>query len=216
MADGRPRRFITFEGGEGVGKSTQVDRLALALEALGHQVTRTREPGGSPGAEQIRELLVTGDVGRWDPETELMLHVAARRDHVTWTIRPALDRGEWVLCDRFADSTTAYQGYGFELGPDAAARAHALAIGDFKPDLTLILDLPVAEGLARARSRDTRTQNRYERMSADFHERLRKGFLDIARREPERCAVIDAAAPVDAVHAAICREVSRRLNVTGL
>ncbi len=212
MAEGGPGRFISFEGGEGAGKSTQLGRLADALQAAGHCVITTREPGGSPGAELIRDLLVTGDVDRWDAETELLLHVAARRDHVTRTIRPALEQGQWVLCDRFADSTMAYQGFGLGLGRDTVAAAHRLALGDFEPDLTLILDLPVADGLARARSRDGDGQNRYERMAPDFHERLRQGFLEIARRNPDRCAVIDATLDADAVHGSILAEVSRRLG----
>lgn len=213
MVEGGPGRFITFEGGEGAGKSTQLNRLAGAMESAGYPVIKTREPGGSPGAESIRDLLVTGEVDRWDAETELLLHVAARRDHVTKTIRPALERGHWVLCDRFADSTMAYQGYGFGLGRETVAAAHRLALGDFDPDLTLILDIPVAEGLARATARDGDGQNRYERMEPDFHERLRQGFLEIARRDAKRCAIIDATQDADAVHSAILDAVARRLGI---
>ncbi len=213
MADGGPGRFITFEGGEGAGKSTQLDRLADAMTSKGLRVVKTREPGGSPGAELIRDLLVTGAVDRWDAATELLLHVAARRDHVMKTIRPALERGEWVLCDRFADSTMAYQGYGLGLGREAVDAAHRLALEDFGPDLTVILDLAVAEGLARARTRDGDGQNRYERMDADFHERLRQGFLEIAQREADRCVMIDAGQDADTVHAAVCGEISRRFGI---
>lgn len=216
MVEGGPGRFITFEGGEGAGKSTQLNRLADAMTSAGYAVLMTREPGGSPGAELIRDLLVTGAVDRWDAESELFLHIAARRDHVTKAIRPALDQGRWVLCDRFADSTMAYQGYGFGLGRETVAAAHRLVLGDFDPDLTLILDLPVSEGLARARARDGDGQNRYERMESDFHERLRQGFLEIAQHDPDRCAVIDAKKDADAVHAAILGEVARRLSIDTL
>lgn len=207
-------RFITLEGGEGAGKSTQVRRLAATLAARGIDVVSTREPGGSPGAEEIRALLVSGGTGRWEPVTELLLHVAARRDHVERLVRPALDAGRWVLSDRFADSSVAYQGHGHGLGPDLVARLHALAIGGFRPDLTVVLDLPVATGMARARSRaggPGAAEDRYERMGTAFHERLRAGFLDIAAREPGRCVVVDAGAPPDEVEARIRAVVEERL-----
>ena len=215
MTDEPSGRFITLEGGEGAGKSTQAKRLAAALSDAGKTVVATREPGGSPGAEEIRKLLVDGDTGRWDPVAELLLHYAARRDHLLRTIRPALDRGAWVVCDRFADSTMAYQGYGLELGVTLVEQVRAVAIADTVPDLTLILDLPVAAGLARAKARDGATgdRNRYERMDAAFHGRLRDGFLAIARAEPERCAVVDAAMDADAVAARIRHVVAERLGV---
>ena len=204
-------RFITLEGGEGTGKSTQAARLAAAVAEGGIVPRVTREPGGSPGAEAIRTLLVEGDPERWDALTEALLLHAARRDHVRRTIAPALAGGEWVICDRFADSTLAYQGYGHGLDRDAIATLHRLAVGELRPDLTLILDLPVATGLARAASRSG-TAARFERLDAGFHERLRQGFLDIARREPERCVVIDAAPPADIVAAAILNAVRARLG----
>ncbi len=204
-------RFITLEGGEGGGKSTQVFRLADRLRRTGLQVVATREPGGAEGAEIIRKLLVSGDPGRWDAMTELLLHFAARRDHLRRTIWPALERGHWVVCDRFADSTMAYQGYGQGLGRAPVDTVYRLVVGDFKPDLTLILDLPAADGLGRA---DTRGgENRYERMDLAFHERLRQGFLEIARGEPERCVVIDASRPIDTVAEAIAAAVRSRLSV---
>lgn len=204
-------RFITLEGGEGGGKSTQVFRLADRLRRAGLQVVATREPGGAEGAEIIRKLLVSGDPGRWDAMTELLLHFAARRDHLRRTIWPALERGHWVVCDRFADSTMAYQGYGQGLGRTPVDTVYRLVVGDFKPDLTLILDLPAAVGLGRA---DTRGgENRYERMDLAFHERLRQGFLEIARGEPERCVVIDASRPIDTVAEAIAAAVRSRLSV---
>ncbi len=203
-------RFITFEGGEGAGKSTQLKMLAEALARAGIEVVTTREPGGSKGAEAIRALLVTGDVDRWDAHTEALLHTAARRDHLARTVWPALERGAWVVCDRFADSTLAYQGYGHGLPREFITGLTTLAIGDFKPDLTLVLDLPVEEGLKRAGGRGG-AEDRYERMGTAFHERLRQGFLDIARKDAGRCAIIDAAADLDSVHQAVLRAVKSRL-----
>lgn len=205
MADGA--RFITLEGGEGGGKSTQARLLAEALRAAGHAVVLTREPGGAPGAESIRKLLVDGDVGRWDAMAEALLHTAARRNHLVETVWPALARGAWVISDRFVDSTVAYQGYGHGLGAAAIESLHSLANGDFLPDLTLILDLPVEEGLRRAVGRGG-GEDRYERMGAEFHQRLRDGFLAIARHHPGRCRVIDATAAIGDVHRRILTEVS--------
>ncbi|MEE8445281.1 MAG: dTMP kinase [Alphaproteobacteria bacterium] len=206
-------RFITLEGGEGGGKSTQARLLADFLGAHVGEVVATREPGGSPGAEQIRTLLVDGDPRRWDAMTEALLHVAARRDHLVNTILPALARGAWVISDRFADSTMAYQGYGHGLDRRAIAELYRLCAGTLAPDLTLILDLPVETGLARAAGRQG-GEDRYERMDRDFHRRLRDGFLEIASREPERCVVIDASGDVDSVHAAIADAVRQRLLVS--
>ena len=183
--------FISIEGGEGTGKSTQVGRLGDRLIADGRAVVKTREPGGAPGADCIRALLVQGATDRWDAHTELLLHFAARRDHLVRTVWPALDAGKWVISDRFADSTMAYQGYGLQLGRAAVEQMYALVVGDFRPDLTVILDLPVKLGLKRAAQRGD-DENRYERMGVDFHQRLRDGFLDIAKREPGRCVVVDA------------------------
>jgi len=205
--------FITLEGGEGTGKSSQMPLLASALGAIGLEVLATREPGGAPGAEEIRKLLVDGEVGRWDPLSELLLYVAARREHVVRTIEPALARGAWVLCDRFADSTIAYQGYGHGLGREACERAHRLALGGFAPDLTLILDLPVEIGLARAAGR-AGAETRYERMDLAFHERLRAGFVEIARSAPGRCRVIDARGPLGEVQAALRRAIAERFALT--
>ncbi len=209
MAGGR---FITIEGGEGVGKSTHARLLRERLEAHGIETVATREPGGAPGAEDIRKLLVDGEVGRWDAICEALLHFAARREHLTKTIRPALESGRWVVSDRFADSTMAYQGYGHGLGRETVAQLQELAIGDFAPDLTVLLDLPVAEGLARAAAR-AGGADRYERMDAAFHERLRAGFLEIAAAEPERCVIIDAGAEKETVRAEIWAAVRARLGV---
>jgi len=205
-------KFITFEGGEGSGKSTQVKRLADVLGVAGIDVVTTREPGGAPGAEEIRNLLVNGDVGRWTPMTEALLNYAARLEHMERTVRPALEAGKWVISDRFADSTTAYQGYGHGLDGENIARLHRLVLGDFKPDLTIILDIDLDTGLARAASRGN-GEDRYERMGRYFHERLRKGFLEIAEKEPQRCAIIDGAGDIEAVAAQVCAVVTQRLGV---
>jgi dTMP kinase len=205
-------KFITFEGGEGAGKSTQIALLAEALRAAGVSVHATREPGGSPGAEEIRKLLVTGDGDRWDPMTEALLHFAARRDHVETVIRPRLKAGDWVLSDRFADSTTAYQGYAQGLGHEVVETLYRLTLGDFEPDLTLILDVPVEAGLARAAGRGG-GEDRYERLGPAFHAQLRDAFREIAAREPRRCVLIDAAGEIDAVQRSVRAEVARRLKV---
>ena len=165
--------FITLEGGEGAGKSTQARRLAAALAAAGVPVLRTREPGGAPGAERIRELLLSP--GSWDSLTEAMLHFAARREHMVRSIRPMLEAGAWVICDRFADSTLAYQGAGQGLAYETWARLCDLTLEGLQPDLTLILDIPVAQGLARAAARRG-METRYENMVEAFHHRVRAGF----------------------------------------
>ncbi|MBA4208120.1 MAG: dTMP kinase [Parvibaculum sp.] len=205
-------RFITLEGGEGAGKSTQVKRLAAKLEAKGYRVVVTREPGGAPGAEAIRELLVKGDTGRWAPRTEALLHFAAREEHLARTIRPALDRGDWVISDRFVDSTMAYQGVAQGLGAEFITRLRDLVVRDDMPALTLILDLPPELGLARAAGRTNDGEDRYERMKLEFHQILRQAFLDIAKSEPGRCAVIDAAQDEDRVAEAIWTETKTRLT----
>lgn len=205
-------RFITLEGGEGAGKSTQIRLLADALRAAGIDVVTTREPGGSPGAEAIRDLLVNGEPGRWLPVSEAMLLSAARHDHVMRTIRPALDAGQWVLCDRFADSSMAYQGYGHGLDHSVLTTLRDIAVGDTTPDLTLILDIDPAQGLARAASRRG-GEDRYEKMQVTFHERLREGYQAIAKAEPSRCAIIDASTGIDAIQAAICATIADRLGV---
>ena len=203
-------RFITLEGGEGAGKSTQVLRLAAWLEGRGIEAITTREPGGSPGAEAIRTLLVDGATDRWDAVTETMLHFAARRDHLRVTVLPALERGAWVVSDRFADSTRAYQGIVQGAGDDLVERLYAIAVGELRPDLTLVLDLPVEKGLARATERGG--ENRYERMGRAFHERLRLAFLDIAAADPQRCVVVDADDGPDAVAGRIASVVAERLS----
>jgi len=206
--------FISFEGGEGVGKSTQVKLLRDRLEARGFKVLLTREPGGSPGAEKIRELLLTGDVDKWTPMTEALLFYAARAEHLAKTVLPALEKGIWVITDRYADSTYAYQGAGHGLGKDKLDALHQVATGGIWPDMTLILDTDVRQGLERATARETAIvcensrEDRFERMEKAFHEDLRVEFLKIAERNPERCRLIDAKGSVDQVAAKIWSQVS--------
>ena len=204
-----PGRFISFEGGEGTGKSTQVKKLAAALQARGISCVTTREPGGSEGAEAIRELLVKGKPGRWNGLAEALLVFAARTDHVAVTIKPALAEGRFVITDRFTDSTYAYQGAGRGLDRETIRRIESVALGDFKPELTFVLDLPVEEGLARAHAR-AGDETRFEDFDRDFHERIRRAFLDIAKRSPDRCIVIDAARDEAAVAADILSAVTAR------
>ncbi|MEH6631813.1 MAG: dTMP kinase [Halopseudomonas aestusnigri] len=183
--------FISLEGGEGAGKSTQIKHLSKYLTDNGLSNIQTREPGGTPGAEKIRDLLVRGDVSLWTPKTEALLMFASRQEHVEKVIKPALTAGKWVICDRFADSSVAYQGIGHGLGMDSIESLHQWVLGDFKPDLTLILDLPVSVGLERTLAHSV-GENRFEDMDVSFHERMREGFLSIANSYPERCTVIDA------------------------
>lgn len=202
-------RFVTFEGGEGGGKTTQAKRLQERLAKRGIAAILTREPGGSPGAEDIRKILITGEPSRWDPLTEALLHFAARREHVERTIRPALGNGEWVISDRFFDSTMAYQGYAQGLGAEVVESLRQDVLGTFAPDLTIILDLPVEDGLAREQARGG--SDRYGRMGLDFHRRVREAFLDIAAHAPKRCVVLDATQPVDSVAANVWTAVEERL-----
>jgi len=205
-------RFITFEGGEGAGKSTQLKRLVARLQAAGREVVATREPGGSPGAESIRELVLKGSADRWSPVTETLLMYAARRDHVERIIRPALDRGAWVVCDRFADSTRAYQGAAGGVDPAFIAAMETYVLEHTRPDLTLIFDMPVDVGLQRAHER-AGSEMRFESKGLAFHERLREGFLAIARAEPDRCAIVDASGTLDDVEAAVWAAIESRLAV---
>lgn len=203
--------FITLEGGEGAGKSTQRTALAAALRAAGLAVEESREPGGSPGAEEIRELLVHGAAGRWDAETEALLVFAARRDHLRQRILPALAAGRWVVCDRFADSTYAYQGYGRGLALPALRALYDFTAGDLRPDLTLLFDLPVELGLQRAAGRKGAAE-RFEGLERAFHERVRAGFLEMAAAEPERFVVLDATQPPEAVTQAMLAAMRERLG----
>jgi dTMP kinase len=194
--------FITLEGGEGSGKSTQIKRLKAALEAEGRTVVTTREPGGTPEAEKIRSLLVNRDGGDWTPMAECLLLFAGRAMHADKLIKPALAEGKIVISDRFADSTRAYQGYGHGLNLETIEQMNRLVLGDFKPDLTFILDIPPAAGLERAGLRiagQGSAEDRFERIGLAFHERMRQGYLEIARKEPGRCRVVDASESIDAI-----------------
>lgn len=204
-------KFITFEGGEGSGKSTQIDALAKILRGRGETVVCTREPGGTPAAEDIRALLVSGSVDRWSPVAEMLLNFAARAMHVRDLVGPALARGDWVLCDRFADSTLAYQGYAGGVPLEDIHAVYRATLGDFAPDLTLVFDLPVETGLQRAGKRiagAASIEDRFERMGAEFHDRLRQGFLSIAAADPDRCRIIDAEDDVASVTSAMATVIS--------
>ncbi|WP_373087353.1 dTMP kinase [Sneathiella sp.] len=212
MEKSRSRRgkFITLEGGDGSGKSTQAKLLAEFMATQGIKTLLTREPGGAPGSDEIRELILTGDPDRWDAIGETLLFYASRRNHLRLTIWPALAAGRWVISDRFADSTMAYQGYGNRLGEAVVQQVHDFAVGDFAPDLTFIFDLPAAEGLRRTGGR-SHNEDRFEKMDLSFHERLRAGFLDIAAHNPDRCVVIDASRSVDVIQTEMRDVIRARL-----
>ncbi len=202
-------KFITFEGGEGAGKSTQVRLLADALAARGLTVVQTREPGGAPQAELLRDLLISGDADRWSPEAEALLNYAARDDHLRTKIRPALEAGSWVLCDRFADSTRAYQGLAGNVAMEMIDAVHAQIVGATDPDLTFILNIAPETGLARAHARGD--ANRFEMKGLAFHQRLQESFLELAARFKDRCVVIDASGSIEEISSAIWNAVETRL-----
>jgi len=206
-------KFITFEGGEGTGKSTQAAMLALRLEALGLAVHLTREPGGSPGAEIIRHVLLSGAAKPFGPDVEAMLFAAARDDHVRCTILPALNSGKWVICDRFADSTRVYQGILGQVDRRLIKGLERVSIGDLAPDLTLLLDVPVELGLERVKQRRGEAKpDRFEAENVEFHQKLREAYLAIAAAAPERCVVIDASGTKEAVARKIRHAVGARLD----
>jgi dTMP kinase len=206
-------RFITFEGGEGTGKSTHAALLADRLKSFGIAVLRTREPGGSPGAEAIRHVLLSGAAKPLGAEAEALLFGAARSDHVRNTIEPALARGVWVICDRFIDSTRVYQGSLGHLDPKFMRALERVTVGELKPDLTFILDVPADVGLARAGKRRTgETVDRFEAESLNFHEELREAYRLLVASEPHRCVVIDATEPKPAVAERIWKTVNERLD----
>jgi dTMP kinase len=204
--------FITLEGGEGAGKSTQARLLSAWLTEKGKSVALTREPGGTAGAEDIRNLLVTGDVGRWDPIVETLLHYAARRDHLDRFIVPALRSGQCVICDRYIDSTMAYQGYGQDVDFKFLKKLREEVVGLFIPHLTIILDVSPETRRDRVAARPG-AEDRYERMDEAFHDRVRRGFRSIAGAEPGRCMVISADQPIEAVFEAIKVAVRQRLGI---
>ncbi len=194
-------RFISLEGGEGVGKSTQATRLAEAIRARGYRVVATREPGGSPGAEAIRNLLLQGEEDRWTAEAEALLFAAARADHVAKRIQPALAEGNWVLCDRFLDSSLAYQGGAAGLGSDAVRRLHDFGSRGFMPDRTLILDLPAEAAAERACLRDRGGADRIGARSGGYHAQVAAAFRRLAQAEPERIRIVDASGSPEQVTA---------------
>jgi dTMP kinase len=206
-------RFITFEGGEGTGKSTQAAMLAQRLRSMGVGLVLTREPGGSPGAEIIRHVLLSGAAKALGPDAEAILFAAARDDHVSTTIEPALARGRWVVCDRFADSTKVYQGTLGRVDPHLIGGLHRVTVGKLKPDLTFILDVPAELGLERAAARrGGEGTDRFEAESLEFHEKLREAYLHLALSEPDRCVMIDGREPTAAVAARIWDTVAKRLD----
>ena len=206
-------KFITFEGGEGSGKSTQSRLLVESFRKYNINVLNTREPGGTAGAENIRQLLVTGDIHKWEPLTETFLHLAARKDHVEKLIKPSLAKGVFVICDRFSDSTISYQGYGHGLGITLINQLQLLAIENFKPDLTFILDIDIDKGISRADKRGN-TEDRYEKMGIKFHKKVRKGFLDIAKKDNKRCQLINADDTIENIHNRIICITNEKLNIT--
>jgi len=209
-----PGKFITFEGGEGAGKSSQVTRLANRLRENGISVVTTREPGGSPGAEAIRTVLLTGGAEKLGPDAEALLFAAARADHVDTLIRPALERRDWVICDRFIDSTRVYQGLTGAVPARLIAALETVSIGATRPDLTLLLDVPTDIGLRRASERrGLGVVDRFEKDSLDIQDRRRDGFLALARSEPSRFVVIDAAQDIETVTEAIWYAVKKRLEL---
>jgi dTMP kinase len=202
-------RFITFEGGEGSGKSTQAKRLAERLKLRGHEVIQTREPGGSPGAEAIRHLLLSGIAKPLGPEAETFIFAAARDDHVSTTIRPALERGAWVVCDRFIDSTRVYQGSLGNVDQRLIRALERLVVGDTKPDVTFILDVPPEVGLSRVASRGNAV-DRFEAEHVEYHRLLREAYRDLAEQEPDRCVLVDGSPSADAIAVRIWMQVSER------
>lgn len=205
--------FITLEGGEGAGKSTQIKLLAQAFEQAGLKVLTTREPGGSKGAEAIRKLVVEGATDAWDPVTESLLFMTARYDHLEKLIKPAMARNEWVLCDRFFDSTYIYQGIAKGVSTDWLQQLYSLLYGNLRPTLTLLLDIDPKVGLKRASARNSGAETRFENMDINFHETLRQGFLSLAKAEPKRISVISATDAPHVIHERIVAEINKRFQL---
>lgn len=209
--------FITLEGGEGTGKSTQIKLLQQALSSAGADVISTREPGGTDQAERIRNLLLQGDSGSFDPMTEALLLFAARREHLVHKIWPAMEKGQWVISDRFADSSRAFQGYGMGLDMQVIENLYSLVAGSFQPNLTFIFDIDPQAGLQRSLKRLQAAridEDRYERMGLPFHRRIRDGFLSIAKNFPDRCVVIDAALDIQTIHGQILGVIQERFGLS--
>ena len=209
-------KFITFEGLDGCGKSTQLEKLAIALRERGIDVVTTREPGGTETGERVREVLLSSRTAGLDAHAEMALMFASRAQLIAEVILPALNSGKWVLCDRFTDSTEAYQGGGRQLGSETVLRLHDLVCGGLWPELTILMDSDVGSSVRRARRRNKDTENdenRFEKESQAFFTRVRDGFLQIARREPQRVVLIDARPPIEVVHEEIVRVVRERLKL---
>lgn len=202
--------FITLEGGEGTGKSTQSNLLCSRLKAQGARVFQTREPGGTQGAEEIRNLLVNGNPENWSPVAEALLMSAARDDHLQRRVIPAIEEGKFVICDRFIDSTWAYQGYAGGVNPELLAMLETYVVGKYIPNLTLIFDLDPEIGLARTIVRGQDTENRFEAKGRDYHQKIRNAFLEISQKSPERCTVVDASMAIEDIEAQIWQIVSDR------
>lgn len=209
-------KFISLEGGEGTGKTTQIERLKKHLTSAGFDVLITREPGGTPVAEAVREIILRGDPESMDAKSEAMLLFAARRNHMEQVIKPSLEAGKWVISDRFADSTMAYQGFAGGVGENDINALYKWALGDFAPDLTLIFDIPVEIGLSRAGVRmagEENAEDRFERMGNEFHNTMRQAYLDIAKSDPNRCEVIDVNSTIDDVEARIWKVIKSRFDL---
>ncbi len=213
--------FITLEGGEGTGKSTQVKMLGAALSAAGVDAVLTREPGGTDQAERIRNLMIQRDAGNFDPLTEAMLMMSARREHLVNKIWPSMEQGKWVVSDRFVDSTRAFQGYGMGLDQGLIDRIYEMIAGAFQPDLTFVFDIDAEKGLSRSlkqlavtADKNESTEDRYERMGVPFHNGLRQGFLDIAKRFPDRCVIIDASQDIATIHGQILKTIETRFGIS--
>ena len=208
-------KFITIEGGEGSGKSTQASILLDRFQKEGISAIKTREPGGAPTSDAIRSLLVSGETSFWEPISETMLHFAARHEHIVKTINPALDEGQWVVSDRFSDSSMAYQGYGQGVNKSIIDSLYSLTADNIEPDLTLIFDLEPEVGLKRAIDRNrslSLDEDRYERMNIEFHRKLREGFLDIAKNNPKRCRIVNAQGSLENVASRVWEEVSKKFS----
>ena len=211
-------RFITLEGGEGCGKSTQTKLLAAYLQSKGIETILTKEPGGTPEGLVLRQLLVTGDKDKFDAITECLLYYADRRNHLTKVVWPAMQEGKWVISDRYADSTEAYQYYGYDkrIDYETLQNMYKIVAGDFKPDLTLILDMSPEVGMKRSFAKAAGMENkelRFESRKMEFHNNLRRGFLEIAKREPERCVVVNADTDIETLHKQIVSVVAERFDI---
>ena len=204
--------MIVFDGLDGAGKGTQIQQIYQRLKAIGKNVIVTREPGGSASAEEVRELLVKGEPGKWDAMTELLLMYASRRAHLRDTVFPALEKGQWVICDRFADASRCYQGIAGELGLERVECLHEMVVGDFQPDLSIIMDVSPEVSLSRALKRGG-AEDRFEKKGHEFHGKVREGFQQIAARDPQHYVLINGDQPVEQVTNDICKALEEKLGI---